>query len=189
MRKIPTDLITIADAAQLSDRGKSTVRLWVRKGLVSGHKKNAANKNSPLLVSRSEIMAHLAMNGKINPPRPKQVEKISVSATQWRNEKDVLLEKINRLENEKILMNQLLGQAQENAKIHQMMAAQLISARELAESELQRQIKAMSVVEENNIRLSRRIEDLMVYLAMPWWRKWSTGAPLLTTSNDPMENR
>ena len=115
------------------------------------------------MVSKSEIMAHLAINGKINPPRPATVETISVSATQWGNEKDMLLEKIKRLETEKSLMNKLLEQAHENTKIHQLMTEQLISARELAESELQRQIKAMAVVEDNNMRLSRRIEDLMVY--------------------------
>lgn len=184
MSNRPNDLITIGDASILADRGKSTIRLWVRKGLISGLKKNPKNKNSALLVSKSEIMAHLAVNGKVNPPRPKSTEEITVSAQQWINEKEILISKIEGLESERKLMNQLLDQAQENTKMLQIMTEQLISARELAESELQRQIKATNVVENNNIRLSRRIEDLMVYLSMPWWRRWSTGAPMLTTTKE-----
>ena len=184
MTKRPDDLITIGEAATLADRGKSTIRLWVRKGLISGHKKNPANKNSALMVSKSEVMAHLAVNGKINPPRPKAIEEITVSAQQWQVEKELLLAKISGLETEKKLMTRLLEQAQENADVQKEMAQQLISARQLAESELQRQIKATEILESNNIRLSRRIEDLMVYLSMPWWRRLSTGAPLLTTAKD-----
>jgi len=184
MKNRPDDLITIATGAKLADRGKSTVRLWVRKGLISGYKKNPKNKNSTLLVSQAEIMAHLAVNGKINPPRPKSIDEISVSAEQWLTEKELLLEKISSLEREKELMNQLLIQAQENTKTHELMNRQLISARELAESELNRQIKAFELAEEKNMRLSKRMDELTVYMSMPWWKRWSLNTPLLTVSGD-----
>ena len=168
MTKRPDDLITIEAASKLADRGKSTVRLWVRKELVSGYKKNPKNKNSALLVSRAEILAHLAVNGKINPPRPKSPVQISVSAEQWISEKERLLTQIKSLEREKELMSQLLLQSQENTKTHEMMNRQLISARDLAESELQRQIRAVELSEEKNKMLSMKIEALTVYLSMPW---------------------
>ena len=64
------------------------------------------------------------------------------------------------------------------------MAEEIIDAKKKVEAELQRQIKTTEMLELNNVRLSRRIEDLMSYLSMPWWRKWTVGVPLLTTKKD-----
>ena len=61
---------------------------------------------------------------------------------------------------------------------------QLIQARHLVESELNRQIALLEVTEEKNKRLTTRVEELTVYLAMPWWKRWSSGTPLLTVSED-----
>lgn len=184
MTERPNDLITITEASVLADRGKSTIRLWVRKHLISGYKQNPSNKNSTLLVSKNEIMAHLAVNGKINPPRPKPIDEITVSAQQWQVEKSKLINQIKGLERERELMAQLLEQSQENINIQKRMAEEIIDAKKKVEAELQRQIKTTEMLELNNVRLSRRIEDLMSYLSMPWWRKWSVGVPLLTTKKD-----
>ena len=67
-----SDLIPIKEAATLVDRTVPTLKKWIKREEISGVRENPDNPRSRLLVSRRELMAHMATAGKAaNPPRPK----------------------------------------------------------------------------------------------------------------------
>jgi len=67
-----SDLIPIKEAATLVDRTVPTLKKWVKKSEINGIRENPDNPRSRLMVSRKELMVHMATAGKAaNPPRPK----------------------------------------------------------------------------------------------------------------------
>jgi len=67
-----SDLIPIKEAAALVDRTVPTLKKWIKNGDLNGERENPDNPRSRLLVSRRELMTHMATAGKAaNPPRPK----------------------------------------------------------------------------------------------------------------------
>jgi hypothetical protein len=66
-----SDLIPIKEAATLVDRTVPTLKKWVKNSEITGIRENADNPRSRLMVSRKELMVHMATAGKsTNPPRP-----------------------------------------------------------------------------------------------------------------------
>jgi hypothetical protein len=65
----PLDLLTVREAARLVDRGVSTLRGWVRAGELRGwHADPAHPENTPLLVSRAEVLALVVTTGRASNP-------------------------------------------------------------------------------------------------------------------------
>jgi len=65
----PLDLLTVREAARLVDRGVSTLRGWVRAGELRGwHADPAHPENTPLLVSRAEVLALVVTTGRASTP-------------------------------------------------------------------------------------------------------------------------
>jgi hypothetical protein len=72
----PLDLLPVREAARLVDRGVSTLRGWVRAGELRGwHADPAHPENTPLLVSRAEVLALVVTTGRAsNPGRRSRAE-------------------------------------------------------------------------------------------------------------------
>ena len=67
-----SDLIPIKEAATLVDRTVPTLKKWIKKCEIKGLRENPDNPRSRLMVSRKELMVHMATAGKAaNPPRPR----------------------------------------------------------------------------------------------------------------------
>jgi hypothetical protein len=67
-----SDLIPIKEAATLVDRTVPTLKKWVKNSEINGIRENPDNPRSRLMVSRKELMVHMAIAGKAaNPPRPR----------------------------------------------------------------------------------------------------------------------
>lgn len=168
----PDDLITAQEAAIMADRSKSTVRSWVRQGHLTGYRKDPKRKNSALLVSRSEVSAYLSVNGKIDPPRKQTDSELTASMERLRLH-------VAELEKEREL-NQELKKLWE-AKCETMQAtiqaerSRAGAEKERAESEKLRANRA----EDKIVYLEKRIEQLMVYATLPWWKRWNASVPLL----------
>jgi len=65
----PLDLLTVREAARLVDRGVSTLRGWVRAGELRGwHADPEHPENTPLLVSRAEVLALVVTTGRASTP-------------------------------------------------------------------------------------------------------------------------
>jgi hypothetical protein len=65
-----SDLIPIKEAAMLVDRTVPTLKKWVKNSEINGTRENPDNPRSRLMVSRKELMVHMATAGKAaNPPR------------------------------------------------------------------------------------------------------------------------
>ena len=71
----PDDLVSVKEAAQMVDRGVSTVRGWVRKQQLTGHREDPKRGNSRLMVSTQELMILAGTTKDPEPPRPGSVAK------------------------------------------------------------------------------------------------------------------
>lgn len=65
----PADLLPVREAARLVDRGVSTLRAWVRSGELQGwHADPDHPENTPLLLSRAEVLAMVVTTGRVSAP-------------------------------------------------------------------------------------------------------------------------
>ena len=168
----PNDLITVKEASVMANKSKATIRVWVRKGKVSGYKKDESNHSSPLLVSTEELKMYLAMNGAITPPTVGRPTTPSVSIV----EKDM---KIGSLETQLEISKekeQMNTQRVEDLKAfittleNQLKCRDndILSLREQLQRVLDLQVKTH---EDHNI--------LLHWVSLPWWKKWNKDIKLL----------
>lgn len=66
----PLDLVDVQEAGRLVDRSVSTIRAWVRKGELEGHRQDPRRRNSRLLVSRRSLLALAGQTKEAEPARP-----------------------------------------------------------------------------------------------------------------------
>jgi len=67
-------LITLKEAATMSDRTVKTIRNWIKAGKLETTKKDPEKKSSKLLISKEELLALLGSEVTYNPPRKTNVE-------------------------------------------------------------------------------------------------------------------
>ena len=51
----PEDLISAKEAGTMAGKSLATIRSWVRKGKITGHRKDPKKKNSTLMISQEEL--------------------------------------------------------------------------------------------------------------------------------------
>ncbi|MBU0609493.1 MAG: hypothetical protein KKI08_16520 [Armatimonadetes bacterium] len=54
------DLVTLKDAAAMSERSARTIRRWVKQGVLSDRRPSGAPPTAPLLLDAGELRTHLA---------------------------------------------------------------------------------------------------------------------------------
>ena len=180
----PSDLITANDAAVLCGKSKSTIRNWVRQGILNGYKLDELKKNSALLISLKELnqVTNLARIPVKNNPVSTSAEKLAPSSAVideltnkihdlW--EKNVQLEaKVDTLQGENTILQEMLKQAER-------MEAQLIKAREFTERELERQVMKLNEVNNRANKLEKKMSQLTIYMSLPWWKRLFTPFPIM----------
>lgn len=67
----PDDLITLREAAAVSDRSLSSLRNWTRDGQLPLYRQDDVRKNSPVMVSRRDLMVLLATSKSAHPGGPR----------------------------------------------------------------------------------------------------------------------
>lgn len=155
-----SDLIPIKEAAALVDRTVPTLKKWVKNDELSGVREHPDNPRSRLMISRRELMTHMATAGKAaNPPRPKASSKAGPS-------KGVLKAE---LEGQKALVSALQTQLE-------MVTAQISAIEEAKRSEQRR----ADDWKDRATGLEAELKALKMAAGAPWWKK------LLTTSK-PVE--
>ena len=76
----------------MSGKSKVTIRSWVRKGKLTGYRKDPDNKTSTLMISKQELLTYLALN--IKPNNHGIPETQSVSFVEKEKEIDDLKKKL-----------------------------------------------------------------------------------------------
>ena len=151
-----SDLIPIKEAAALVDRTVPTLKKWIKNGDVSGVREHADNPRSRLLISRQELMAHMAVAGKsANPPRPKASASSGPS-------KGVLKAE---LDGQKALVAALQTQLE-------LVTGQISAIEEAKRSEQRR----ADDWKDRATGLEAELKAIKLSAGTPWWKK------LLTTS-------
>ena len=90
----PEDLISAREAGKMAGKKLATIRSWVRKGKITGYRKDPSKKNSTLMISDEELRTYLALNAEPNHPNVKgRPETLSVSLI----EKDKRIEELEKL--------------------------------------------------------------------------------------------
>ena len=161
----PTDLIRAEDAAVVSARSKSSIRTWVRLGKLTGYKEDPRKQNSALMVSKSELIAFLAMNK--SPEKPKQTGRqpyISASVDKLRTEnKD--LEMQLRIAQQKIqMLERLMSQTEEMSTTQK----KAIDATERRNMELRAD---NNLLKEEIGHVRARLDQFSFENTIPWWRR------------------
>lgn len=61
----PNDLVSLSDAASMSERSTRTLRRWIQQGKLSRHEGHPQDNggSAPVLVSTSELLGHIASTG------------------------------------------------------------------------------------------------------------------------------
>ena len=172
----PSDLITAQQAAIFSNKSKNTIRYWVRQGIVKGYRQDDSKQNSALMVSQQEIMEHLR-SYKVTQPLLADETMLSLHhKLQELWDRNACLEsKVSHLENEKGLLQDTLLMAEQ-------MEERLRALCRSTELELQHQLQRIEKVNQHAEQLEERVQQLSSYVSLPWWRRWFSSQPMLTSS-------
>lgn len=165
----PDDLITAQKAAKASGKSKSTIRSWVRQNKLTGYRKDPSKSNSALMISLSELQLFLIGTSDKQTPKSDTLtgrpSKPSVSIghleAQIQDLKSQLTISENKLDSQSALVKQ-----QED------LINELKEMKEWLRMNLERE-------KEKNDALQSQINRMNTYLALPWWKKWNAGVPLL----------
>lgn len=181
----PADLVTVKEAAKLTERSKSTIRSWVRKGKITGHKEDMSNPTSPLLLSKSELLLFCSINkAPTANPNMGRPEDVTVSIEALRKEIDELKAKLDKCEVEKASIQAVLDVTQQmlcQAKDITDSKDSTIKALEAAMAILQSTLDISMTQHADRVKsLESQLHIAREYLSMPWWKKWNSSIPLLT---------
>lgn len=170
----PNDLILAKEAAVMSERSKSSIRTWVRLNKLTGYKQDPNKKNSALMISKSELLAFLATNK--SPDKLKQagrppdisasLSKLEIDKKEIEAEMKIAQEKIKMLERMLVQADQLSSTQTQAIEAAERRSAELRVDNELLKTDL--------------VRTRLKLEQVTVYLSLPWWKKWNSSVPLLT---------
>jgi hypothetical protein len=166
----PDDLITAAEAATRAAKSKASIRNWVRIGKLTGYRKDPKISNSALMVSQAELLAYLAINGKITKPNTQgRKPELTASLDALHEEKKKLQEKLAtmtaKLEHQKQLTDMKIAGLEKEQR----------QASEHIES-LRSTIEALS----KSLEIASKKEgQLLAYVTLPWWKRM-TSSLLLT---------
>jgi hypothetical protein len=171
----PDDLVPIRDAARMVDRGYSTLRGWVRSGDLTGYYADPERpSNSPLLVSKQELLTLMAAANKVpNPPRPPSTKPDAASPSA----RDDL-----RLELARAHAELATARAERDG------ALAVAEALRGTISALQERCRDLTErVEAEHARAVAAEADLQVLRVdrrLPWWRRLLGGPPALPDRGD-----
>jgi hypothetical protein len=177
------NLITLTEASTMAGKSVSTIRNWIRKGKITGHKEDPGNKNSALFVDQGELRVFLGLNGKVTSPNVGRGEDLSVSL----KAKD---DKIQQLILEKQVLELAVKNGQQLAVKNDELVASLqnnIKDRENQITSLNNQVEQvlslLASCQASVAKLTAENKQLMTYLTLPFWKRITTSL-MLEDKND-----
>lgn len=174
MAKRPNDLVTLDVAAILVDKSKSSIRYYLKTNKIKKYYKDPSKKNSPVMVSKQELLAYLAQNalpkGKASKGRPKS--KI-VS-------REVIKQERDEAQKEIIMLKAQLKMKDEMMEMLKQHTNDIKHSNALLDKQLNNLRLDLSSANDKNEKLDLRIAQLTQYLSLPWYRRFGKTLPLLT---------
>lgn len=176
MKNIPNDLLTVSAAAKLIDKSPSTIRYYVSKGKITKYSREPNKQNSPLLVSKGELLAYCSLNVSPKKTGAGRKEDKTASVVKLHKDNDAYKQQYESARREIDTLSKLL----ESQNLH------LEDLRKMKSNEvllLTNQLKDITLElereREKNERLENHVERLRWYLSLPWYRRFSVDTPLL----------
>ena len=179
----PDDLITAKEAAKMAGKKKDTIRSWVRKSKITGYREDPNNSNSALMVSEAELRLYLGGGCNVTHPNNKGRPEIPSVSLELKDKEIELLKK-------ELELSSLRCKAVEDRFLDlQGFNTSLQNTLNLREQDIVAQNNRMDVMELQHSELQQkynqlqvRCQQLMTYLALPWWKRM-TSALLLEDKN------
>ncbi|GEM_PF-1862914 len=174
----PDDLIPVREAATLVDRSLTTVRSWVRRGDLPGHREVQGNPASRLMVSRTELLAWAGTTKLPNPPRKSAESTVEATTTHLAESLQVELAGVSAVNDAlRSTINVLETRCEE---LDDRRKAEVVRAD-------QRAVEWKDRADELNaeLRAARaELEVLRQTQSLPWWKRLIGGpAPALTVDD------
>ncbi len=176
MKNLPNDLLTVSIAAVEVNKSPSTIRYYVSKGKISKYSREPNKQNSPLLVSRSELLAYCSLNVSPKKTTAGRQESKTASVVKLHKDNDAYKQQYESARREIEVLSKLL--ASQNLHLEDL--------RKMKSNEvllLTNQLKDLKVEiereREKNARLENNVERLRWYLSLPWYRRFAIDTPLL----------
>lgn len=165
-----SNLITRAEAAKMAGKSVSTIRSWIRAGLISKHVKTANKKNATVYVDMLELQNFLVVHGKKPTPDMSTALVCQSSKTPV---SDTLHETISELE-------QKLRESQNTEKELRVRIQIMETDRQLSDRQKEqeltdlRQDKAflrgqIEKKDEQIERIEAKLDKMDEYLRSKWW--------------------
>jgi len=173
MAKRPKDLVTLDVASVLFDKSKSSLRYYLKNGKVIKYKLNPDKKNSPVLISKSQLKAYLAENGLPKSKSSKGRPKSKVLS------REVIKQERDEARNEVIMLKAQLAMKDEIIKMAQQHTNDIKSSNLLLDNQLKSLRVDLSYQVEKNEKLENKINQLTYHLSLPWYKRFGKSLPLL----------
>jgi len=178
---LPSDLLTLNEASQLVSKSKNTIRYYIQKKKLTKYTKNPNKQNSPVLVSRSELLSYCSINSIPEPTTTGRKETKTASVVKLHKDSAVLeakyaaakreIEALQRaLESKSLHLEDIrTSQSNEVSLLNQTLNDTRI--------DLQRERDRNENLHRENMQLKM---TLTKWNALPWYKKFRMPIPLLT---------
>ena len=177
----PSDLLSLSGAARVSERSSSTIRRWLRSGVLTKHEGPVPEHGGspPVYVSRAELLTLLAVTGQQprvaaahpedeHPPAPR----VSMDAPPMSTPLEVRLMELTG----QVAAAELRGQV---ATLTAELAAARAEVRRLEEQVHELRATGNDWRDRHDARAAE-LRAVLELRAVPWWRRL-IGAPLAVT--------
>ena len=180
-----SNLITRKEAAKRSGKSISTIRAWIRDGVLNKHVKNPKKKNSPVYVDWLELQQFLVLTGK--KPTTDMQSKLTCQ-NQNLEETDRLKTNISKLEKrlkesqdiEKELRVKI-QQLETDMKLSDMSKEQELTDLRQDKAFLRGQIEKK---DEQIARIEQKIQSVNKFLTSKWWLRTFVAPQLLAPQKE-----
>jgi predicted RNase H-like nuclease (RuvC/YqgF family) len=133
------------------------------------------------MISKNALLIFLAQNNKQKKTGRPLASQASETPVKVQNIDLLNLQsKIDGLQAEKNLLKEIINQQKETIEQSKRLEDHLVTARKQVERELEYQRVANAQANEKIVVLENRIQQLMVYLSLPWWRRIGNPMPMIT---------
>ncbi len=166
---LPIDLISAKEAAIMADKSKATIRSWVRRGKITGYKKNPKNHSSPLMVSVGELKLYLNTSATLTHPNNTGRPETPAVSLQEKNRKIEELKSnlVVKSKNEENLQQRL-----EDLRLFTQILKEQLEQKDKTISNLQERLDLASVQQTKS---QEELKNILLWASLPWWKKWRSG--------------
>ena len=165
--------ITIAEAAMISGKSKSTIRNWIRRGLLTKYSRDLSRSNSAVYVNKGELAQAIT-------PSQATLEfenSTAISLTNVVDNSSDLLREVEALKREIETKNELLAAVRSTLAIQ----TERLQDKDNHLAEMRLDLKS---AKESIDKLQTQVNAWEVWAATSWWRRSSRPMLQLTDNSE-----